>query len=223
MGPLASAEFIKTIYELNADGCEQQAPVCVLMSDPTFPDRTQSVLDGESDAITSRLEQSVRQLLDQGCSHVVVACITAHHFLEQLSPTVRSRIISLLDVLFEELLDSQTPHVLLCTNGTRRARILQRDLRWTEAAPNVVLLDDQDQVATHELIYRIKVNQSGSCPDEFLQYLAVKYGTTSFVAGCTEVHLLNKQLVNRGSHDARYRFIDPLMKLARDFRSIICE
>ena len=37
MGPLASAEFLKTLYECFPYEREQDAPVCLLVSDPTFP------------------------------------------------------------------------------------------------------------------------------------------------------------------------------------------
>ena len=40
MGPLASAEFVKTIYEYGLNRREQESPSVVLVSDPTFPDRT---------------------------------------------------------------------------------------------------------------------------------------------------------------------------------------
>ena len=40
MGPLASAEFVRSVYELNVQTKEQASPVCVLYSDPTIPDRT---------------------------------------------------------------------------------------------------------------------------------------------------------------------------------------
>ena len=42
MGPLASAEFLKTIYEYGTRDLEQRSPACILYSDPTFPDRTSS-------------------------------------------------------------------------------------------------------------------------------------------------------------------------------------
>ena len=41
MGGLASAEFVRTIYEYNAREIEQDSPVLILYSDPTFPDRPQ--------------------------------------------------------------------------------------------------------------------------------------------------------------------------------------
>jgi aspartate racemase len=44
MGPVASAEFLKTIYEDQLDPDEQGAPIVMMYSDPTFPDRTKAFL-----------------------------------------------------------------------------------------------------------------------------------------------------------------------------------
>ena len=44
MGPLASAEFLKTIYEFNFSRTEKDAPAFVLYSDPSVPDRTEAIL-----------------------------------------------------------------------------------------------------------------------------------------------------------------------------------
>ena len=53
MGPLASAEFLKTIYEYGTRDLEQRSPACILYSDPTFPDRTQTIVNGEEAQFTS--------------------------------------------------------------------------------------------------------------------------------------------------------------------------
>ena len=48
LGPMASAEFLKTVYEYGIGENEQDAPIVLMYSDPTFPDRTESFLAGES-------------------------------------------------------------------------------------------------------------------------------------------------------------------------------
>lgn len=55
MGPLASAEFLRTLYELNITYPEQNSLSCILLSDPTIPDRTQAILDGSIEEISARL------------------------------------------------------------------------------------------------------------------------------------------------------------------------
>ncbi|MCB1034320.1 MAG: hypothetical protein KDD47_10865, partial [Acidobacteria bacterium] len=52
LGPLASAEFLLTIYEQYTDVAEQEMPVCLVISDPTFPDRTTRFLAGDFDELT---------------------------------------------------------------------------------------------------------------------------------------------------------------------------
>ena len=57
MGGLASAEFVKTIYELSGaeSHLEQDEPALVMYSDPAFPDRTEAFLRGETQLILTGL------------------------------------------------------------------------------------------------------------------------------------------------------------------------
>ena len=55
MGPLASGEFLGTLYRSNITDPEQDAPVCVMISDPTFPDRTERILRGETGELAAAL------------------------------------------------------------------------------------------------------------------------------------------------------------------------
>src|SRR5581483_3880188 len=74
MGPLASAEFLSTLYRLNLVEPEQDAPNCVLLSDPSFPDRTEAILAGDTRELARRLEASLQELLRQGTDRIVIAC-----------------------------------------------------------------------------------------------------------------------------------------------------
>jgi len=62
MGPLASAAFLSTLYELTVDGAEQSAPACILLSNPAVPDRTESVLGGRGEAVLSPLRTALETL-----------------------------------------------------------------------------------------------------------------------------------------------------------------
>jgi aspartate/glutamate racemase len=66
IGPLASAEFLRTIYRLNAADPEQQAPDCILFSDPSFPDRTACIQAGTTPQLTARLVASLEELVRLG-------------------------------------------------------------------------------------------------------------------------------------------------------------
>src|SRR6202163_2919573 len=156
MGPLASAEFLKTIYRLNLSGSEQEAPSCVLLSDPSFPDRTEAILEGSTDVLARRLTSALEELSSLGAERIVIACVTIHHLLPQVPERLRRKVVSLLDVIAEEVRAARQPHLLLATTGTRTARIFERHEGWDSIAEWVRLLDADDQHRLHDWISRLK-------------------------------------------------------------------
>jgi aspartate racemase len=215
MGPLASAEFLKTIYEQGLGEREQESPPVILYSDPTFPDRTEALLAGECGELLAQLAEALRRLSALGVSKIVICCITIHHLLPLLPAHLRGRVISLLDVIFEEVARSRKRHLLICTTGTRRLGLFQRHERWAQLQDFFVLAGDDDQEAIHELIYRVKKNHDPRALVPRLEALLLKYEVDSFIAGCTETHLLAKR-VARGP--GVYGCIDPLSVIARGMR-----
>src|SRR4051794_1138934 len=113
MGPLASAELIKTIYRLNISGPEQDAPRCVLLSDPSFPDRTEAILKGDTRELARRLTAALGDLSDRGAERIVIACVTIHHVLPEVPEELRRKVISLIDLAIDEVAASQKTHLLL--------------------------------------------------------------------------------------------------------------
>jgi len=130
MGPLASAEFMSTLYEFNLNGPEQTAPRCVLYSDPSVPDRTQAIKSGNEDAVMTFLTRACAALRELGAERFVIPCMTAHYFVRKLPEDVRARTISLVDVLMDSLGTAQTKLLLLATTGTRQSGILAAHPRW---------------------------------------------------------------------------------------------
>src|SRR5262245_55746021 len=94
IGPLASAEFVKTIYEESVGELEQASPIVFMHSDPTFPDRTQSLLAGESEPLLLKLIEALNRLRGLGASRIVICCVTIHFLLPRLPAELRRRIIS---------------------------------------------------------------------------------------------------------------------------------
>ena len=215
LGPLASAEFLKTIYECSLGEDEQNAPAVVVYSDPSFPDRTQTFLRGDDDLLLARLNVALEQLCEMRASKIVICCITMHHLMPRLPARLRERIVSLLDVIFEHVERSRRKHLLVCTNGTRRLEIFQRHEQWERMRDYFVLPDEKDQNAIHDLIYRVKKNQNLDALTPFLEVLLAKYGVGAFVAGCTEIHLLAKRLVRSSGAHERYHCVDPLTIIAQ--------
>jgi aspartate racemase len=214
MGPLASAEFVRTIYEMSADCVEQTAPHVFLLSDPSFPDRTHALATGEQRELVARLSAAVTRVLAQGASAVVVCCVTIHSVFDQLPEELRSSVVPLTDIILRAAGEDERRHLLLCTKGCREARVFEKHPLWPAARGRVVLPSDADQEAVHELIYAIK----RGCwrPREaaaFIRGLIQKYECDRAIAGCTELHLVSKRSLER--RDSLPLF-DPLMKLAAE-------
>jgi aspartate racemase len=210
MGALASAEFVKTIYEFSGEvsGPEQSAPIVLLHSDPTFPDRTEALLRGDAELLLGRLNAALESLCVIGASQLVICCMTIHYLLPQVPNALRERIISLVDVIFSAVESRQKKHLVICSSGTVKLGLLQRHPRWEQARDHFIFPSDAEQQEVHDLIYEVKLNRSLVEARLFVESLLARHDVDSFIAGCSEIHLLAKQFGPSGC-------IDPLTIIAR--------
>jgi len=214
MGPMASAELVGTIYGLEPPSDERTAPRVLLCSDPAVPDRTEAIAEGAEDRLLDRLAVSAGLLAGAGADRIVVACVTAHHVLDRLPPDLARRCVSLVDLVVDELSRAAEPYLLLCTSGTARAGIFTRHPRWPEVADRVVLPDEADQQAVHQHIYRLKRGGGRGEAIDFVRAALARYRVRGFVAGCTEFHLVTKEIAVAG-RNAELPSIDPMAIAAR--------
>lgn len=216
LGPMASAEFLKTVYEYGIGENEQDAPIVLMYSDPTFPDRTDAFLAGESEQLLARLTGVLQCLSDAGASRFVICCMTIHHLLPSLPAHLSARVVSLLDVIFDNLKPPER-HLLICSTGTRRLELFQSHPQWEKHNSQIVLPDDDDQNRIHrELIYPIKKSPDFGRLKLLLEALLERYEVDDFIAGCSEIHVLAKHVFN-SDRTVGYRCLDPLTIIAREW------
>jgi aspartate racemase len=214
MGPLASAEFVNTIYEQTTLTVEQESPIVILLSDPTIPDRTQSLLNGEDQILLQHFLQRINQLVSFGATKIIVCCMTIHPLIPRLPAVLHQKIISLVDVIFDSVLASGSKHLLLCTEGTRQSCLFENHRLWQRAQGQIVRPDPQDQRQIHHLLYEIKKNRRGVEQIESLHSLLKKYELNSYIAACTEMHILAKEQEKLMGLDRSSFCIDPLTIIA---------
>jgi aspartate racemase len=215
LGPLASAEFLRTIYEFGISEPEQDSPRVIMYSDPSFPDRTESLLSGDAEPLLARLTAALERLCDAGASRIVICCVTLHYLLPRLPGHLRGRVISLIDVALAAVAEMKGRRLLFCSTGTRKLGLFERNSMWDKAREFVVLPSERDQELIHSYIYEVKANRD---PRELIlpfQRLLSKYECSSFVAGCTELHLLAKAFPASGNLWFGANCIDPLTIIAR--------
>ena len=218
LGPMASAEFLKTIYEHSLADLEQESPTVIMYSDPTFPDRTEAFLSGNSDPVLAQLIDVMERLLEAGATDVVFCCMTIHYLLPRLPARLRERVISLPDIIFEHVGHARKRHLLISSSGTRKLALFENHPQWSSAEPFFVLPDEDDQNRIHKnLIYPMKTNPDLSTQFPLLELLLEKYEVDSFIAGCSEIHMLAKHFLASGNRSSKYSAIDPLAILAHDW------
>lgn len=216
MGPVASAEFLKTIYEYGVGEREQDSPIVLVYSDPTFPDRTDAFLAGNYSEILGQLIEGLNRLREMGASRIVICCVTIHHLLPKLPPHLSELVISLPEVVFANIAATEKRHLLICSSGTYQLGIFRNHDQWKHAERYFVLPDEADQQIIHrDLIYRIKKTSDISRLFPLLESLLFKYKVDSFIAGCTEVHLLAKYFMSSIGRHKGYSCIDPLAIIAK--------
>jgi aspartate racemase len=219
MGPLASAHFVRTIYELNCADHEQDMPRVLLDSDPGFPDRTTAIMQGEEEGILRLLASRVTGLIGLGATRIVVPCVTVHHFFERMEPALRAPIVSLVDLTVRELAREPGPPLLmLATTGTRRAGIFERAPGWDRASGRVIFPSQADQELIHHLIYQLKRGRAAAAALPAIDALRRRYDCAGIVVGCTEFHFVSQELA------AAYgpqRVVDALRSIAADIVSVV--
>lgn len=216
MGPVASAEFLRTIYELNPAEREQDSPAVILYSNPSFPDRTEAFRSGDDKALLEELNRAIGQLITMGASKIVLCCLTVHYLLPKLPPSTTTRIISLLDVIFEEMNRRRERHLLTCSLGAREQRLFENHPQWSRLREYFVLLDQDDQYRLHhDFIYKLKRGCKLTEMLPFFESLLDKYNVAGFIAGCTEMHLMAKYYLSSIDQHQIYGCVDPLTIIAR--------
>lgn len=213
MGPLASAAFVNTLYELNRGQREQDAPAVVLFSNPAVADRSSVLLDGsdaERQALLDDFVGGLRVLSAAGCVATVVCCVTIHHLFPALPASVRAGLLSLVDLALTEVAQTRARVLLAGTTGMRRLRVFEHGASWPRVADRIVLPDDPEQQRLHDAIYHLKREHDITPLRAAVRDICRAHRVTTAIAGCTELHLLTRTPAPDDPH-----LIDPLSLAAR--------
>jgi aspartate racemase len=206
MGPLASAAFVRTIYERTTCRREQEMPRVLLWSDPQLDDRTMALRDGREQALALKLEDAIEGCARAGATAVVICCVTAHALLPLLPVRQRERTMSLIDLLLMAVIQRQRRHLILSSTGTRRSRLLEQHPLWDQARAWLSWPTEAEHDRLHHEIYAMKLRGSPATATALIRSLLREHGVMSFVAACTELHLVTQAWVN----DPAIQWIDPL-------------
>jgi aspartate racemase len=215
MGPEATLAFYSHIVSATPAGRDQDHLRVIIDSNPGIPDRTAAIL-GEGESPVPAMAAGIDALQRAGADFVVIPCVSAHAFIDELKGNARLPVLSVLDVVAEAV--QQHPLRLGClgllaTTGTVRAGMFQRCI--SGAGLEVLLPNPEDQARVQASIYAVKAGAPEAVRREITGELRnivnrmVSAGAEGIVLGCTEIPLV------LGQADVAVPVFDSLQLLAR--------
>lgn len=213
MGPEATADLFHKIIK-NTEAVRDQDHLRVLVdSNPKIPDRTPAMLDTGESPLPMMIE-TAKNLEKAGADFIVIPCVSAHYFIEELRKGIAIPVISIIDEVTREITRSY-PGMgrvgLLATTGTIKVRLFQDRLH--EVGIEVLVPSPQNQKnLVMSAIYGVK---AGSISPENREKILkaskelIEKGAKGIIGGCTEVPLVVQQ------RDMEVPFFDCLDILAQ--------
>jgi aspartate racemase len=202
MGPEATLNcFGKIIQNTPADQDQQHLRV-IIDSNPKVPDRTPAIIgDGESPVPV--IIKGCQALERAGADFIIIPCVSAHFFLNEIQPQSPLPILSIIDATAETIVKDY-PDInvvgMMAATGTVKGEKFQT--RLAEDGITTVVPDERNQSKIMAAIYDIKNTQSKrSRADITTALIAAAEGLISkkpggaqgIIAGCTEIPLAMHQ------------------------------
>ena len=199
MGPEATLECYSNIIKSTPAKTDQEHLRVVIDANPRVPDRTAAII-GQGESPLTILVEGCRGLQRAGADFIIIPCVSAHFFLDQIQEHITLPILSIFDAIAETIA-SEHPDIktigLMGTTGTIRGGLLQK--RLASEGIHTIVPDEKHQSKVMAAIYDIKNSQPTRGEEEFTRDLIataeslISLGAQGIVAGCTEIPLALKQ------------------------------
>ncbi|MBW1980120.1 MAG: amino acid racemase [Deltaproteobacteria bacterium] len=199
MGPEATLACFAMIIQNTPATRDQDHLRVIIYSNPEVPDRT-AAITGKGESPVPMLVQGCRTLAQAGADFIIIPCVSAHYFLEELQEQTTLPILSIFDMVAEAIA-TQHPGVkkvgLLATSGTIQGRAFQK--RLSESDIETITCEAADQNLVMQAIYDLKKSSpQRSRPAiraDLIEVVGrlIRRGAAGIVAGCTEIPLALSQ------------------------------
>lgn len=214
MGPEATAYFYQLLIKKTKAAKDQEHIKVIIYSNPEIPARTDAIL-GKGPSPLPELVAGVKFLQEAGADFIVMPCVTAHYYYNDILARKRAAFVNLLD---ETLLYAlrKLPNLkkagLVSSSGTLESRLFH-DV-FSKEGIEIIAPEDAEQELVMEAIFGargIKAGYTSGRPRKIILGACkalIARGAEAIIAGCTEVPLVLKE------KDIPVPLIEPLEILA---------
>ena len=199
MGPEATLDCFAKIIKNTPAQTDQEHLRVVIDSNPKVPDRT-AAITGKGKSPVPLLVAGCLSLQRAGADFIIIPCVSAHFFLEEVQEQVNIPILSIYDTV-SDIIAKNHPQIktvgLMGTTGTISGGLFQK--RLADDGIKTIVPDENQQSKVMAAIYDIKNSQAPRSKEEITSDLVavaeslISKGALGIVAGCTEIPLALSQ------------------------------
>lgn len=133
MGTYATIHFFQQYAEVFPAEKEWDRPRIIIDNRCTMPSRVKAYIYKENiDLLIKEMSESIRGLINLGCTDIILDCNTSHLFLSRIYekvPELQRRIIHIIDKCVQKIIDDKVKKVyILGTEGTIESNVYQNTL-----------------------------------------------------------------------------------------------
>ena len=209
LGPMSSAYLYELITSRTKAARDQDHIDMIISSHATTPDRTAFIMGKSPDSPLPTMISDAQRLEAYGADAIVIACNTAHYFLDEVRASVSVPVPSIIRQTADFARFCGHKKIgIMATRGTVAAASYQRELE--SLGLEWVLPSDEAQKTLTSLIYD-SVKAGGEIDRDKFYSVAAELeanGADAHILGCTELSVINSKLPREA------RFIDSTETLA---------
>jgi len=217
-GPIASAIFVESIYhryvQSSIDLSISIPPKVYLISDPlNKPGGQILTVDQCNTLLLTALKENIRYLELLSPDFIVICCLSAHALLPQLSIENRRSILSLVDILIQEMIIRKKSYVLFSASTERQLKILERHEKWDMIANQISFVSKKEQAEIDHVICDVKNGMLHQAVYARFEPILMHYPHHEIILGCSELHVIHRKLMQDSSSQTQFAIFDPFLKV----------
>lgn len=191
MGTYATVHFFQQYADVFEAKKEFDRPRIIIDNRCTMPSRVRAFLYNEKvDELINEMTDSMQNLVDSGCTHIVLACNTSHLFLPEIYknvPSLENKVINIIKQCVSTIQNDGVKEVyLLGSEGTIDSSIYQNALEKYRIKCIVPKKDEYRLI--RQCIEAVKQNKYNEDTKNIFVELVNRYDTC--ILGCTELPIL---------------------------------
>ena len=194
MGTYATLHLFRQYASVFPAEKEWERPRIIIDNRCTMPSRVKAALYGENrEQLIREMADSVRNLIQSGCSRIMLACNTAHLFLSDICsqvPEAEGKLVNIIEVCADALSEEKVREVfLLASEGTIDSGI------WQKACLARRVLCEAPATEEYPLLRKCieAVKRNRYTDDVRNAFAGFLQRNTTYVFGCTELPVLYEQ------------------------------